>query len=209
MGDHFGLTSHLNNIKMKTIIVLAFITTMVLVIKADLEEEEDYDLTIEELDNISNLEVARHAREAEAGRRKGGRKQRKNGNRKKKAGKRKRKGGKNHRKGRKISRKGDKKGRKAGKKERKNGKAHRKVDKTPRAGCSRDVNSTCVDTAVKLINTVNTKIINYLKQQKRIAKFNNTRRKKSLPTFQNVKMTLKVHVTFLHIQFLIKQKQKL
>merc|ERR1739847_100169 len=90
MGDHFGLTSHLNNIKMKTIIVLAFITTMVLVIKADLEEEEDYDLTIEELDNISNLEVARHAREAEAGRRKGGRKQRKNGNRKKKAGKRKR-----------------------------------------------------------------------------------------------------------------------
>merc|ERR1719489_404130 len=53
------------------------------------------------------------------------------------------------------------------------------MNKTPRAGCTRDVNSTCVDTAVKLINTVNTKIINYLKQQKRIAKFNNTRSKKS------------------------------
>merc|ERR1719431_1370106 len=68
---------------------------------------------------------------------------------------------------------------KAGKKERKNGKTQRKMNKKPRAGCTRDVNSTCVDTAVKLINTVNTKIINYLKQQKRIAKFNNTRSKKS------------------------------
>ena len=147
---------------------------------ADQEEGEESDLTMEELDNINNLEVARNAREAEAGRRKqGGRKQKKYGNRKKKAGKGKRKGGKNIKKGKKISRKGDKKQRKVGKKERKSGKKQRKVNKKPRAGCSRSVNSTCVDTAVKLINTVNTKIINYLKQQKRIAKFNNTRSKKS------------------------------
>merc|ERR1712013_528138 len=153
------------NIKMKTFIVLAFIATMVLVITADQEEGEEYDLTMEELDNINNLEVARNAREAEAGRRVGGRKQKKYVNRKKKAGKGKRKG--------------EKKQRKVGKKERKSGKKQRKVNKAPRAGCSRSVNSTCVDTAVRLINTVNTKIINYLKQQKRIAKFNNTRSKKS------------------------------
>merc|ERR1719206_1324549 len=70
------------------------------------------------------------------------------------------------------------KGRSERKKE-KAAKKQRKVNKAPRAGCSRSVNSTCVDNAVRLINTVNTKIINYLKQQKRIAKFNNTRSKKS------------------------------
>merc|ERR1739838_903088 len=48
-----------------------------------------------------------------------------------------------------------------------------------RSLCSRTVNSTCLDTAVKLMKIVNSKITNFLVQQKRISKYNNTGNKKT------------------------------
>merc|ERR1712128_389387 len=48
-----------------------------------------------------------------------------------------------------------------------------------RIACSRAVNSTCLDTAVKLLKIVTSRITNFLVQQKRMTKYNTTGGKKS------------------------------
>merc|ERR1711892_57568 len=48
-----------------------------------------------------------------------------------------------------------------------------------RLACSRAVNSTCLDTAVKLLKIVTSRITNFLVQQKRMTKYNTTGGKKS------------------------------
>merc|ERR1711881_604443 len=91
----------------------------------------------------------------------------KSGKRSRKAGKRKNKAGKQ----RKTKRKQNKRGEKI-----------RKVvpnSGDQRGACSRAVNSTCLDTAVKLLKIVQQRITNFLVQQKRMSKFNTTGGKKS------------------------------
>merc|ERR1711892_417369 len=80
-----------------------------------------------------------------------------------------------------------KKGRKAKKprtKQNTKAKTQRKSGKIQPAGekrtaCSRAVNSTCLDTAVKLLKIVTSRITNFLVQQKRMTKYNTTGGKKS------------------------------
>merc|ERR1711881_125661 len=146
----------------------------------------ELDLPNEKLDNINNSEVSRTEREADPSRRKKGKNQRRLGKVRQKSGRKNKnvtkKRKKISRKNKKISRKrskGGRKQRKSGRKPRKGRRKKIQANKTTRNSCSRDVNSTCVDTAVKLLSTMNNKVINYLKQQKRIAKFNSTRGKKS------------------------------
>merc|ERR1712168_333153 len=91
----------------------------------------------------------------------------KGGKRSRKAGKRKIKAGK--------QRKTKRKQVKRGKKPRKTG----TVQQSGRLACSRAVNSTCLDTAVKLLKIVQQRITNFLVQQKRMSKFNTTGGKKS------------------------------
>merc|ERR1739838_455410 len=100
------------------------------------------------------------------------------------------KAGRRHKKGNKKSRKAKKK---QGKSKRKMKKGKDVKEKGARKGqntlaksegeerslCSRTVNSTCLDTAVKLMKIVNSKITNFLVQQKRISKYNNTGNKKT------------------------------
>jgi len=59
----------------------------------------------------------------------------------------------------------------------KSGKTHK--SSLGKSGCSRAVNSTCLDTAVTLMKIVNSKVTNFLVQQKRITKYNSTGGKKS------------------------------
>lgn len=110
--------------------------------------------------------------------------------REKKKATRKSKGRKrsNKKKGGKRSRKAGKRKNKAGKqrktkrKQNKRGKKIRKVvpnSGDQRGACSRAVNSTCLDTAVKLLKIVQQRITNFLVQQKRMSKFNTTGGKKS------------------------------
>merc|ERR1711892_494577 len=107
----------------------------------------------------------------------------KNGN-KKRQGNRKSKSGKNQKN---KSSKPKKKGRKAKKprtKQNTKAKTPRKSGKIQPAGderiaCSRAVNSTCLDTAVKLLKIVNSRVTNFLIQQKRMSKYNSTGGKKS------------------------------
>ena len=157
---------------------------------ADQQQNQELDLPNEKLDNINNSEVSRTEREADLSRRKKGKNQRRLGKVRQKSGRKnknvtkktKKNGKQGSRKSKKISRKrskGDRKQRKSGRKPRKGRRKKIQANKTPRNSCSRDVNSTCVDTAVRLLSTMNNKVINYLKQQKRIAKFNSTRGKKS------------------------------
>jgi len=99
--------------------------------------------------------------------RKSAKKQTKSAKRKIKGGKKQRKSGKNQKNGR----------RNKSNKKQKSGKTQN--SKTGRSGCSRAVNSTCLDTAVKLMKIVTSRITNFLIQQKRISKYNSTGGKKS------------------------------
>merc|ERR1712168_161743 len=193
MGDQFGLITnnkHLTNNKMRKILALACLSALIAVISADQRQNQELDLPNEKLDNINNSEVSRTEREADPSRRKKGKNQRRLGKVRQKSGRKnknvtkkaKKNGKQGSRKSKKISRKrskGGRKQRKSGRKPRKGRRKKIQANKTPRNSCSRDVNSTCVDTAVRLLSTMNNKVINYLKQQKRIAKFNSTRGKKS------------------------------
>merc|ERR1711892_70696 len=106
------------------------------------------------------------------------------GNRKAKSSKRQNKSGKNQKN---KSSKPKKKGIKAKKpstKQNTKAKTQRKSGKIQPAGderiaCSRTVNSTCLDTAVKLLKIVNSRVTNFLIQQKRMSKYNSTGGKKS------------------------------
>merc|ERR1711892_1390544 len=106
------------------------------------------------------------------------------GNRKAKSSKRQNKSGKNQKN---KSSKPKKKGRKPKKpstKQNTKAKTQRKSGKIQPAGderiaCSRAVNSTCLDTAVKLLKIVNSRVTNFLIQQKRMSKYNSTGGKKS------------------------------
>merc|ERR1711892_251363 len=106
------------------------------------------------------------------------------GNGKSKSSKGQNKSGKNQKN---KSSKPKKKGRKAKKpstKQNKKAKTQRKSGKIQPAGekrtaCSRAVNSTCLDTAVKLLKIVNSRVTNFLIQQKRMSKYNSTGGKKS------------------------------
>merc|ERR1712123_347438 len=106
------------------------------------------------------------------------------GNRKAKSSKGQNKSGKNLKN---KSSKPKKKGRKAKKpstKQNTKAKTQRKGGKIQPAGderiaCSRAVNSTCLDTAVKLLKIVNSRVTNFLIQQKRMSKYNSTGGKKS------------------------------
>merc|ERR1739848_693963 len=96
--------------------------------------------------------------------------------------KKKGKGKNKAKKSRKFGRK-NKKARKQ-RKQMKRGKKPRKTGTVQQRGsgrlaCSRAVNSTCLDTAVKLLKIVQQRITNFLVQQKRMSKFNSTGDKKS------------------------------
>merc|ERR1711902_369777 len=108
---------------------------------------------------------------------------RKKANRKSKGKKRsnKKKGGKKSRKAGKRKNKAVKQ-RKTKRKQIKRGKKIRKVVPSSgdqRGACSRAVNSTCLETAVKLLKIVQQRVTNFLQQQKRMSKFNGTGAKKS------------------------------
>merc|ERR1712095_216939 len=108
---------------------------------------------------------------------------RKKANRKSKGRKRsnKKKGGKKSRKAGKRKNKAVKQ-RKTKRKQNKRGKKIRKVVPSSgdqRGACSRAVNSTCLETAVKLLKIVQQRVTNFLQQQKRMSKFNGTGAKKS------------------------------
>merc|ERR1712123_259373 len=113
-----------------------------------------------------------------------GKKPTKRGNKNPKSSKRHNKRGKNQKnksskpkkKGRKPKKPSTKQNTKA-KTQRKSGKVQPAGDK--RTACSRAVNSTCLDTAVKLLKIVNSRVTNFLIQQKRMSKYNNTGNKKS------------------------------
>jgi len=171
------------------------------------EIEETFDET--ELDNLDelqededeSLEESRVKRDADPkkkrkGKGKGkGKKSRKTGRKGKKIGRKNAKKGARKNKGK--AKKGGKKARKFGQKNKKAGKQRKtkrkqtKRGKKPRKSgsvqqggsgrlaCSRAVNSTCLDTAVKLLKIVQQRITNFLVQQKRMSKFNSTGGKKS------------------------------
>merc|ERR1712106_1311675 len=95
-----------------------------------------------------------------------GKKPNKRGNKNPKSSKRHNKSGKNQKnKGRKPKKPSTKQNTKA-KTQRKSGKVQPAGDK--RTACSRAVNSTCLDTAVKLLKIVNSRVTNFLIQQKRM-----------------------------------------
>merc|ERR1711892_1158831 len=146
------------------VFILLGLVTMVL----SANEEEDQTKELKEAVEGNSLEVERVQRAAEPG---------------------KKKKGKHHRKGKKAKKQRKmKKGKKAGRRHKKGNKKSRKAKKKQgksksegkeRSLCSRTVNSTCLDTAVKLMKIVNSKITNFLVQQKRISKYNNTGNKKT------------------------------
>merc|ERR1712106_799040 len=113
-----------------------------------------------------------------------GKKPTKRGNKTPKSSQRHNKSGKNQKN---KSSKPKKKGRKPKKpstKENTKAKTQRKSGKIQPAGdegiaCSRAANSTCLDTAVKLLKIVNSRVTNFLIQQKRMSKYNSTGGKKS------------------------------
>merc|ERR1719250_106408 len=166
------------------------------------EIEETFDeteLNFDELqeDEDENLEESRVKRDADPKKkrkgkgkksRKTGRKGKKIGRKNAKKGARKNKGKakKGGKKARKFGRKNNKAGkqRKTKRKQTKRGKKPRKSGSVQKGGsgrlsCSRAVNSTCLDTAVKLLKIVQQKVTNFLVQQKRMSKFNSTGDKKS------------------------------
>merc|ERR1711892_680222 len=98
---------------------------------------------------------------------------RRQGNKNPKSSKRHNKSGKNQKN---KSSKPKKKGRKAKKP---STKQNTKAKTHKISACSRAVNSTCLDTAVKLLKIVNSRVTNFLIQQKRMSKYNSTGGKKS------------------------------
>merc|ERR1712212_1463830 len=148
----------------------------------DLQEDED-----------ESLDASRMKRDADP------RKKKKHkGKKPRKAGRKGKKRGRKNTK--KVERKNKGKGKKGGKKPRKFGRKNKKAIKqrkqvkkgkkprktgtvqqsgSGRLACSRAVNSTCLDTAVKLLKIVQQRITNFLVQQKRMSKFNSTGDKKS------------------------------
>merc|ERR1739848_672330 len=147
-----------------------------------------------ELDNLEelqedadeSLDASRMKRDADPRKKKKGKKAKKarrgnkSGHRNAKKSTRKNKG--KGKKPRKFGRK-NKKARKQ-RKQMKKGKKPRKTGTVQQRGsgrlaCSRAVNSTCLDTAVKLLKIVQQRITNFLVQQKRMSKFNSTGDKKS------------------------------
>merc|ERR1711892_1013942 len=160
---------------------------------------------LEELDELTeesdrSLEISRTERDADPEKKKGmkrknGKRRGKNnknkignkkrrGNRKAKSSKRQNKSGKNQKN---KSSKPKKKGRKPKKpstKQNTKAKTQRKSGEIQPAGderiaCSRAVNSICLDTAVKLLKIVNSRVTNFSIQQKRMSKYNSTGGKKS------------------------------
>merc|ERR1711892_409051 len=170
----------------------------------ELEDELDEDNfetwgELEELDELTeesdrSLEISRTERDADPEKkkdmkRKNGKGRGKNnktnlGNKKGKSSKRQNKSGKNQKnksskpkkKGR-IPKKPSTKQNTKAKTQRKSGKIQPADDE--RIACSRAVNSTCLDTAVKLLKIVNSRVTNFLIQQKRMSKYNSTGGKKS------------------------------
>merc|ERR1711892_1143867 len=151
---HFA--DHLAKMNKTLVFILLGLVTMVL----SANEEEDQTKELKEAVEGNSLEVERVQRAAEPG---------------------KKKKGKHHRKGNKAKKKRKmKKGKDVkGKGARKGQNILAKSEGKERSLCSRTVNSTCLDTAVKLMKIVNSKITNFLVQQKRISKYNNTGNKKT------------------------------
>jgi len=96
--------------------------------------------------------------------------------RKNKAGKKKNNAGKKKNNAGKRKKNAEKRKIKAGRKAKNGGR--RKTGGNGRSPCSRAVNSTCLDVAVKLQQIVNSRITNFLVQQKRMENFNSTGAKK-------------------------------
>merc|ERR1711892_1219697 len=191
---HFA--DHLAKMNKTLVFILLGLVTMVL----SANEEEDQTKELKEAVEGNSLEVERVQRAAEPGKKKKGKHHRKGSKAKKQRKGKKAKKQRKMKKGKKAGRrhkKGNKKSRKAKKKQ---GKSKRKMKKgkdvkgkgarkgqnilaksegKERSLCSRTVNSTCLDTAVKLMKIVNSKITNFLVQQKRISKYNNTGNKKT------------------------------
>merc|ERR1712123_329425 len=163
-------------------------------------ELEDLDELTEESDR--SLEISRTERDADPEKKKGmkrknGKRRGKNnktnrgnkkgrGNRKAKSSKigSKTKSGKGKNKIGNKKRQGNRKPKKPSTKQNTKAKTQRKSGKIQPAGderiaCSRAVNSTCLDTAVKLLKIVNSRVTNFLIQQKRMSKYNSTGGKKS------------------------------
>jgi len=106
------------------------------------------------------------------------------GNKNPKSSKRHNKSGKNQKNKIKKTKKKGRKAKKPSTKQNTKVKTQRKSGKIQPAGderiaCSRAVNSTCLDTAVKLLKIVNSRVTNFLIQQKRMSKYNSTGGKKS------------------------------
>merc|ERR1711892_815246 len=185
---HFA--DHLAKMNKTLVFILLGLVTMVL----SANEEEDQTKELREAVDGNSLEVERVQREAEPRKKKNGKHHRK-GKKAKKQRKMKKgnKAGRRHKKGNNKSRKAEKKQGKSKRKMKKGknvknvkGKGARKgkpilseSEGEERSLCSRTVNSTCLDTAVKLMKIVNSKITNFLVQQKRISKYNNTGNKKT------------------------------
>merc|ERR1712050_565413 len=134
-------------------------------------------------DDSADEDELRLRREADPKKKKKKRgKKSKKGGRKARKDKRKVKGKSRGNKIRKQNRKTRGKQKKAGgqrKKKRKEKKRNKVAPSIERLACSRAVNSTCLDTAVKLLKIVQQRITNFLVQQKRMSKFNTTGGKKS------------------------------
>merc|ERR1711887_499293 len=148
----------------------------------DLQEDEDESLDALRLKRDADPKKKKKSKVKKP--RKAGRKGKKRGrkNTKKGARKNKIKGKNKAKKSRKFGRK-NKKARKQRKQVRR-GKKPRKTRPVQQRGsgrlaCSRAVNSTCLDTAVKLLKIVQQRITNFLVQQKRMSKFNKTGDNKS------------------------------
>merc|ERR1712123_247065 len=113
-----------------------------------------------------------------------GKKPTKRGNKSPKSSKRHNKSGKNQKNKNSKPKKKGRKPKKPSTKQNTKAKTQRKSGKITPAGekrtaCSRAVNSTCLDTAVKLLKIVNSRVTNFLIQQKRMSKYNSTGGKKS------------------------------
>merc|ERR1712123_228368 len=199
MGDHLA--------NMRNTFFLVLLGFVGLALSASQEDEQTTELEealdedtletsgeLEDIDELTvnedeSLEISRTERDADPEKKNG--KKQKNGKRSGKKNKTrsgKIRGKKPSKRGKKNkSSKPKKKGRKPKKpstKENTKAKTQRKSGKIQPAGderiaCSRAVNSTCLDTAVKLLKIVNSRVTNFLIQQKRMSKYNSTGGKKS------------------------------
>merc|ERR1711892_1393531 len=175
---HFA--DHLAKMNKTLVFILLGLVTMVLLAN----EEENQTKELREAVDGNSLEVERVQREAEP-RKKKNRKHHRKGNKAKKQRKMK-KGNKKSRKAKKKQGKSKRKMKKGKNVKNVKGKGARKgkpilseSEGEERSLCSRTVNSTCLDTAVKLLKIVDSRVTNFLVQQKRISKYNNTGNKKT------------------------------